>query len=117
MKTIEQLKKEIFDVTYKLQNESMKKSAETKLRNRIAFLKVCVRYVESNPDQSFCEKELKKIEDIISSKMKEFEDSISDEKKEKMSKKVLSGLRKEHEAMYGLSKLRVQMRSLRFILS
>lgn len=112
MKTIPELQKELKDVEYSIQNDEMKPAAERKLRKRIPFLRTCIKYIETNPSQSFMKSEIEKVENKINLRMGQFcLDDYQD-----LDKKTVNKLRKQHEKKYEVPHLREQVRTLRFLL-
>lgn len=119
MKTINQIKSDLIEVVNTLQEDKqkkvedrMKKSAATKLRKKIPFLKTCIMYVESGPSEQFVKKEIERIETKINLRMGLF---ILDDYKE-VDKKTVSKFKREHEKKYEIPHLREQVRTLRFLL-
>lgn len=111
MKTIKSIKEEIVEVKYRIENEEMKSAAVKRLKNRIAFLKLCIAYIETNPAKEFILSELKKVDEKIDKRMNLF--VLSGE--ENMTKKDVSKLRKAHEKLYEVKRLRDQLRALKFL--
>lgn len=104
---------ELNDVTYKLTKKLFeKKSEETKLRKRIPFLRLCIMYIEENPDHQYLRQEISKIETKITLRMNQF---VLDDYKE-VDKKTVNKLKKDHEKKYEIPHLREQVRTLRFLL-
>lgn len=111
MKTIKAIGEEITDIKYKIEHEEMKPAIEKRLRKRIPFLKMCIAYLESGATKEFVLSELKKVDEKIDRRMNLF--VLKDE--EKLTKKEVSKLRKEHEKLHEVKHLRDQLKALRFL--
>ena len=116
MKTIKELQEELADIKYKIQNEEMKPAVEKRLRKRIPFLKLCVSYLESNPDKAYLKKEVDGIEAKIDSLMSRFPIEKYEKQEPPLTKPEISKLRKIHEKEYQIPHMRTQVRTLRFLL-
>lgn len=79
-------------------------------KKKIQLLNTCRMYLQSKPDKEFVEKEIKRLENRINLISAEFVEP------QKADKKTVTKLRKSHEAEYGVSHLRTQLRTLRIIL-
>lgn len=112
MKTIADIQREIADIKHEIENTEMKKAAETKLRKRIAYLRTCVLYLETNPSPSFLKDEIEKLETKISLRMINFSIADADIK----PKTVLSKIKKEYEKQFDIPKLRDQIKTIRYLL-
>lgn len=112
MKTIQDCQKEIDEIKKRIENEELKKGVESKLRKRVSWLRVCIKYLETNPDHLFIRKEIIRVEDMITRRMILF---ILDDA-EKIPKGVASKLKREHEKKYEIPKFREQVRTMRFLL-
>lgn len=112
MKTIADIQKEIADIKYEIENTEMKKAAETKLRKRIAYLRTCVLYLETNPSPSFLKSEIEKVENKISLRMVNFslDGSLG------MTKSFVLKMKKSYEAQFDIPKLREQVKTMRYLL-
>ena len=112
MKTIADIQREIADIKHEIENTEMKKAAETKLRKRIAYLRTCVLYLETNPSPSFLKAEIEKVENKISLRMVGFslDGSLG------MTKSFVLKLKKAYEKQYDVPKLREQVKTMRFLL-
>lgn len=112
MKTVTELKQDISDIKYQIQNEDMKPAAEKRLRKRIPFLNMCIAYIESNPDPAFVKGELVKVQAKIDLRMNMFSLAGIDE----MDRPSVTKLRKAHEKTYEVPHLREQVKALKFLL-
>lgn len=112
MRTVKQVKDEIKEIEHRLQTEELKKAVNTKLRKRIQYLRHCIMYIETNPSPQFIKDEIKKVETKIDLRMNQFVlDGI-----EQMPKSVVAKLRREHEKMYEIPKLKEQVKTMKYIL-
>jgi len=110
MKNIADVKKEIKNA----ENTSladMKPAEISRHKKKLELLRFTLKYLETNPPADFMVNELGRLERIITAKMLEFSAG------ERLPKKEVAKLKKEHETKYGIPKLRTQLRTLRFILS
>jgi len=116
MKTVQELKSEISDIKYKIENEDMKPATERRLRKRIPFLKTCIMYVESNPSRDFIKKQMEDCENKIDLRMRSFplDEYMAMEKPP--DKPTIRKLKMAHEKKYEIPHLRDQVRALRFLL-
>jgi hypothetical protein len=112
MKTIADIQREIADIKHEIENTEMKKAAENKLRKRIAYLRTCVLYLETNPSPSFLKEEITKLETKITLRMANF--SITDA--EAKPKTYLGKIKKAYEKQFDVPKLREQIKTMRFLL-
>lgn len=116
MKTIIELKDELTDIKYRIQNEEMKPAAEKRLRKRIPFLNHCIQYIESNPSRDFVKKQLQDCETKISLRMNQFPLDEYMAAEPPMDKPTIRKLRTAHEKKCEIPHLRDQVRALRFLL-
>ena len=120
MKTIQDCKKEIAEISDILMAEknrrsddkTLKKAQVSKLNKRLQFLRFCIRYLETNPDHLFIRKEITKVEEMITRRMILF---VLDDAESK-PKSLVNKLKKQHEKKYEIPKFREQVRTMRFIL-
>lgn len=115
MRTIQSCKSELIDMYHKIQTEgkhNIKKAVLNKMRKRAVFLKTCILYLESNPTPLFIRKQLDDTEAKITLRMSYFVLNNINE----LPKSTVTKLKKEHEKMYDVPKLRDQARTLRFLL-
>jgi hypothetical protein len=113
MVKIKKVKDEAAEVRNRLEKEELKPAQRSRLKKRLQFLQICVRYLESTPNEYFINKQLEDVELKITRRMKLF--VLEDE--EKLAKKEVSKMRKEHEKKYEVPHLRDQARALRYLLS
>lgn len=116
MKTVKELKDEIADIKYKIQNQEMKAAVEKRLRKRIPFLSTCIAYVESEPSRDFVKKQLGDCENKISLRMRLFPLDQYMAEDSKVDKPTIRKLKMAHEKKYEIPHLRDQVRALRFLL-
>lgn len=117
MKHPSDIQAELNEITDLLTNKelielrSINKATQTKMKNKIPLLRLCLNYLKSNPTEEFIEKEIDRIENKISLRMMLFDES----KFEALAKPVVAKLRKEHEQLHEIKKLRNQVRTLRYL--
>lgn len=109
MKTIEDLKKLIADLTIEAYVSESDRT-ETKIKNKIAVIRDAIIYLELNPRQEFIDKELEKLR----SRQTEIKASFVCET-ENMTTSFVSKLRKQHEDKYGMQKIKDQIKFLELI--
>lgn len=116
MKNKKDVQKEISTIenTPQVEINEMKPAAWRSTKKKLELLRTMVKYLDTNPTEAFVESEIKRLEKTVSSKMKEFD--VSHYEEAGMAKKEITKLKKAHEAMYGLGKLRTQVRNLRVLL-
>lgn len=114
MKTVKELKEEIVSIKHSLENDKMKKAAQTRMRKRLPFLKLCIMYLESNPDHKYMRAEIEKVETKINLRMIQF--PLDQYQTDGVDKKTVNRLKKAHEKKYEVPHLREQVRTLRFLL-
>lgn len=85
---------------------SINKSKLSRNKNRIEFLRIVEKYLESAPDELFLTRDIKRIEDRINLIHKEFPHGNYKDPKEAF---------KEHEKKWGVPQLKIQLRTLRYI--
>ncbi len=120
MKTVQEVKKEIEEIANTLQTEQRRRSEDrifkkrevTNMKKRLALLKIVSLYLETNPTIEFLKREVDRIENCISLRMVSF---VLDDAESK-PKTFISKMRKAHEKMYDIPKLREQVKTMRFIL-
>lgn len=103
MITIKELESQIKVISDEIFNTQLKKADETRLRNKISFLRQCIMYLKSNPSAEFVCSEINRLDKKISAIMSRVPDSFN---KESL---------KEFKKMYDIPKLRTQLRTLRFL--
>jgi hypothetical protein len=113
MITIKMLKAEIEKIKHQIENEEMKPAAETRLRNRIKFLNQCILYIETNPPEHFVKSEIVRLDKFISTKLNAF----PAERYKDLCNKDFNKMKKEHEKMFDIPKLRIQLKTLKFLLA
>lgn len=91
--------------------KEMKPAAYRRILKRLSLLRLMVKYLETGPTEEFVLAEIKRCENLVSVKMKEFR---SDEYAD-LPKKEVSKLKKAHENKYDLSKYRTQIRTMRLL--
>lgn len=112
MRTIKEMLVEIADIKHDIETREMKKPEETRLRKRVAFLRTCIRYIETNPDENFISDQIKMVESKINLRMKGFnEDAFNG-----LAKSEVSKMRRAYEKEYEIPKLRNQVKTMRFLL-
>lgn len=117
MKTINDVKKEIgvIENLPKVEILEMKPVVWRRLKKKLELLRILVIYLETNPTEQFVLSEMKRLEKLISAKMKEF---AKDELVEKgVSAKEITKLKNKHEAKYDLKKMRTHVRTLRLLIA
>lgn len=112
MKKIDQLEGELRDIKHSIENEVLKPAQEKRLRKRIPYIRHCIKYLESEPKESFVKSEIQKCEDKITIRMSHFVLNNVEE----LDKKTVTKLKKAHEKLHEIPKLREQVRTLRYIL-
>lgn len=115
MQTLEKVTNEwqsqIVQITTAVKNEE-KDSIVNRMKRRRDFLRVCVHYLESNPSEDFIKKEETRLENRINMYMKEYQPL--DETKS--SKKECTAHRVEYQKEMGIPKLRIQLKTLYYLL-
>jgi len=112
MKTIAGIKKDIAELQENVRTEP-KPSIQAKHKNKIEQLQVCINYLQTNPSPEYLTTEIDKIETKISQRMLGFnEDAYT-----KVDKKTLRKIKADYEKDYDVSKLRDQVRTLRYLLN
>lgn len=112
MKTITQIKKEITDIKYRIENEEMKKAQQNRLRKQIPVLKQLIVYLEGEPTESFIKSEIEKVKAKIDRRMGLFVlDGLNPP-----AKSIADKLRKEHKKKYDVPILEAQLKTLQYLL-
>jgi hypothetical protein len=111
MKTVKNIKSEIADLTSKKVDRYTTEYNRTVAQ--LAFLNACLYYLQTNPSEEFVKREAERLENYISSKMELFKAPDA----ETTPKPVITKLKKAHEDFYELSKYRLQLKTLRFLLA
>ena len=116
MKNLENVKREIGDIenTSKVEIKEMKPTTWRKQLKKLELLRLLLKYIETSPTEKFVRDEIERLEFTITLKSQEFDSSKYEERS--VPKKEISKLKKAHEAIYGLSKMRAQVRTLRMLL-
>ncbi len=91
--------------------KDMKKGEYSRLQKRLDLLRTLKSYLETSPAQEFIDSELNRLETLINAKMIEFDP----DKYEKLTKKEVTKLKKDHEKMYNIPHFRSQVRALRIL--
>ena len=111
MKSLTELKTEINEILT-LQMEKMKKRDYKKAVRRLEFLKVCLRYIESGATEEFVNKEIERLTNRINAFRENYDTwlKFTDTDSIKGNKMTF------YDREMGITKLRKQISSLRFIL-
>lgn len=112
MKTITDLKKEIFEIADVLQTQELKLAQQTRLKKKILLLQHCVKVLEFMPSETYLQSQIDDLENKISRRMLLFQVDSFDH----LPKPEVAKLRKAHEALHEVPKLRKQLSALRSLL-
>lgn len=85
---------------------SITKNKLARNKNRIEFLRIVEKYLEDAPDELYLGREIARIENRINKITEAFDDSFYKDPREAM---------KEYEKEMGIPRLRLQLKTLRFI--
>jgi hypothetical protein len=113
MPTIKSIQQQIKVLVDELETQEMKKAVKTRMLKKVAFLRACIKYIETNPTTEFIKQEQTRIEKFITAKAEEFDRNVNPE----ATKKIVTKERKDFEKMYEIPKKRIQLRTLRFLLT
>jgi len=116
MKSIRDIKDEITDQLSIARDPNEKDMKIKRAKNRVAFLRLCISYIESNPDPAFLEKDLARIDNRISKIMSEYKLWQTENHMPKQFKNEKEML-KWYENYQGIPDLRTRARTIRFILN
>jgi hypothetical protein len=111
MKKIIEIKSEISDIKHKIEGGVLP-SEEKRLRKKIPFFKKCILYLETEPDENFCKNEVDRVCKMINKRMELFK-PINEEK---LAKKDLAKAKKDHEKEWDIPKMRMQLKTLNYLL-
>jgi len=81
-----------------------------KLRKQLPILATCLKYLESDPKESFVKAEIERIKTKIDLRMREFTFD------EKLDLATVAKLKREHRKKYGIAHLEDQLKTLRYLL-
>lgn len=112
MKQIKDVKSEISDIKHKIE-AGVLDTEEKRLRKKIPFLRKCILYLETEPREEFLKSEIDRICEMINTRIEMFKEPHN---ADKLSKKDLSKLKKAHEKEWEVPKLRMQLKTLNYLL-
>jgi len=112
MKKIVEIKNEISDIKHKIEEEGVLQSQEKRLRKKVPLLRKCILYLETEPSEDFCKSEVDRICKAINKRMELF----APINEEKLTKKDLAKARKDHEKEWDIPKMRMQLKTLNYLL-
>ena len=118
MKTIELLQKEKESLIVQIDDHQSGRYKITNIRRvkqRLSFVKKCIEYLRTNPDQSFLEKEKGRLNKRIDL-FKQAYIEPDREHLEKMTGREASKLRIDYEKNMGIPKLRKHLRTINYLL-
>ena len=115
MKTIREIKTELNEINTRIVTQSSmgtrEKNAMTK---RVLFLKTCIQYLESYPNEQYLDEAIDKVERKITNRMLGFELPAN---ADNQPKGFATKLKRDWEVQMGIPHLREQVRALRFLMS
>jgi len=105
MKTINQIREEISEVTEAIQTTELKPAQKTKLVNRILWLRNIILYLETNPTEQFLRSEVKILQDKIT------------RRKDHIPKDIMEpAVRRSFENDWNIPHLKEQLNTINYIL-
>jgi hypothetical protein len=104
---------EINELNTRLREEEMKKVAENRVRKRLAMLRECLSYLETNPKEEFVRQQLEEVGYKIERRMSQFDEQKWKDKDLRDLKKA----KKEHEKEFGVPRLREQEGALKYLIT
>jgi hypothetical protein len=118
MKTVKDVQKEMSELTAEikiLDRKDDKKSiaARKRLRARLPQLKYYILYLETNPSEDYCKKEVAKLTNRMDEILKQYEPP---QEPERFTKGQLSAMKKQFEKLWEIPKLRKQAAAINYIL-
>lgn len=117
MKTLKSIQKEISDIISEIKEADRhydKKSAtlSKRLRAKLSKLKYFKMYLETNPSDDYCKKEIERIENRINKIEQLYE---LPENPERFTRGQLSLMKKDYEKQWDVPKLKKQLMTLYYI--
>ena len=110
MLDINKVTQEISNCLSSMDNDGLTKGQISKVKNRINFLKIVIRYLESGPSTEFLKKEISRLTNRIQLINDQFADYLPTQYFEKEKDKL-----KHYLKECGVPKLKIQLKALRFI--
>ena len=104
-----EIKEATADLTKEYKKSSSKEATANRLKKKIQFLNLCKKYIESSPSSEFIDKEILRLENRINLLSADFVEP------ENVDKKTLAKLKSAYGSEMGIPKLRVQLRTLRYL--
>lgn len=115
MKKIEQVEEDIRNMCDDIRDHEKSKlradkTAAKKLRKKLPVLRQCLKYLQSEPTETFVRNEISRIKTKIDLRMREF---VFDEK---LDLYTIAKMKKEHRKKYEIGKLEEQLKTLNYLL-
>lgn len=118
MKTVQQIKEEVNSLIENHKEKERKAATSKKkvpsIKSKLDFLKMCRLYLETNPSPEFLKSEVKRMEDIVSSKESQFKEwTVPHELKSQSINKQKAAFFRE----VGVSDIKKRIKTVKYLLS